>query len=48
MSHYEVIRDKITNTQLNKLKSTAKNKTRTTLRITKKNFNLKNYLMNYC
>ena len=33
-----VNRVKLTNTQLNKLKSAAKNKTRTVLRITKKNF----------
>ena len=38
MASYEEARDKITNSQLNKLKSTAKNKTGTTLKITKKNF----------
>ena len=38
MESYEETRFKLTNTQLNKLKSTAKNKTGTTLIITKKNF----------
>ena len=38
MENYEETRFKLTNTQLNKLKSSAKNKTRTTLIITKKNF----------
>ena len=38
MVSYEEARVKLTNTQLNKLKSAAKNKTGTTLRITKKNF----------
>ena len=38
MASYEEARAKITNSQLNKLKSTAKNKTGTTLKITKKNF----------
>ena len=38
MAKYEKARVKLTNTQLNKLKSTAKNKTGTTLRITDKNF----------
>ena len=38
MANYEEARIKLTNTQLNKLKSEAKNKTGTTLRITKKNF----------
>ena len=38
MANYEEARVKLTNTQLNKLKSAAKNKTRTTLQITKKNF----------
>ena len=35
---YEEARIKLLNAQLNKLKSAAKNKTRTTSRITKKNF----------
>ena len=38
MANYEEIRVKLTNTQLNKLKSAAKIKTETILRITKKNF----------
>ena len=38
MANYEEARVKLTNTYLNKLKSAAKNKTLTTLRITKKNF----------
>ena len=38
MVNYEEVRVKLTNTQLNKLKSTAKNKTETTLKVTTKNF----------
>ena len=38
MANYEEARVKLTNTQLNKLKSAAKNTTGTTLRTTKKNF----------
>ena len=38
MTNYEEARVKLTNTQLNKSKSAAINKTGTTLRITKKNF----------
>ena len=38
MENYEEARVKVTNAQLNKLKSTATNKTGTTLRITKKKF----------
>ena len=38
MTNNEEASVKLTNTQLNKLKSAAKNKTGTTLRITKKNF----------
>ena len=38
MASYEEVRVKLTNTQLNKLKCLTKNKTGTTLRITKKNF----------
>ena len=38
MTNYEEARVKLTNCQLNKLNSAAKNKTGTTLRITKKNF----------
>ena len=40
-------RVKLTKTQLNKLKSAAEYKTRTTLRITEKNLKMKNCLMNY-
>ena len=36
MANYEASRIKLTNTQLNKLKSVTKNNTGTTLRITKK------------
>ena len=38
MANNEEARVKLTNTQLNKSKSATKNKTGTTLRITKKNF----------
>ena len=38
MANYEEARVKLANTQLNKLKSAAKNKTGTILRITQKNF----------
>ena len=38
MKNYEEARAKLANTQLGKLRSTAKNKTGKTLRITKKNF----------
>ena len=38
MANWEEARVKLKNSQLNKLKSTLKNKTVTTLRITKKNF----------
>ena len=38
MANYEEARGKLTNTQLNKLKSAAKNKTGTALRISKKKF----------
>ena len=38
MVNYQEWRVKLTNTQLNKLKSAAKNKARTILRINKKNF----------
>ena len=37
MENYQEARVKLTNTKLNKLKSAAKNKTGTTLRLTKKN-----------
>ena len=38
MANYQKARVKLTNTQLNKLKSAAKNKTGTILRLNKKNF----------
>ena len=38
MVNYLEVGVKLTNTQLNKLKSAAKNKTETTLRLNKKNF----------
>ena len=38
MANYQEVRVKLTNTQLNKLKSAAKSKTRTILRFSKKNF----------
>ena len=38
MANYQEARAKVTNTQLNKLKSAAKNKTGTILRLNKKNF----------
>ena len=47
VANYEEARVKLTNAQLNKLKSVGKKKTGTTIRITKKTFKMKNYLMNY-
>ena len=38
MANYQEVRVKLTNTQLNKLKSAVKNKTGTILRLNKKNF----------
>ena len=38
MANYQEVRVKLTNTQLNKLKSAAQNKTGTILRLNKKNF----------
>ena len=38
MAYYQEARVKLTNTQLNKLKPAAKNRTRTILRLNKKNF----------
>ena len=38
MTNYQEARVKLTNTQLNKLKSAAKNNTGTILRLNKKNF----------
>ena len=40
MTNYQEARVKLTNTQLKKLKSALKNYTGTTLRITKKNFQI--------
>ena len=50
MENYEESRFKLTNTQLNKLKSAAKNKTGTREKKVgklKKSFKMKNYRMNY-
>ena len=38
MANYQEARVKLTNTQLNKIKSAAKNKTETILKLNKKNF----------
>ena len=38
MANYQEVKVKLTNTQLNKLKSAVKNKTGTILRLNKKNF----------
>ena len=43
MENYKEARVKLINTQLNKLKSSAKNKTGTILRINKKNFQDEDY-----
>ena len=47
MANYQEASVKLKNTQLNKLKSTAKNKTVTILGINKKNFQDENWHMNY-
>ena len=48
MTYYEEERFKnLTNSKLNKIKFAAKTKIGTTLRITKKTFNLKNCLIDY-
>ena len=47
MTNYQETRIKLTNTQLNKLKSLAKNKTRTILRLKRKTLKMKNCHMNY-
>ena len=44
MANYEKARGRLQNTQLNKLKSAAKNKTVATLKVTKKNFQDKEFL----
>ena len=46
MANYDKARVKLTNTQLNKLKSAAKNKTGTALRTSKKIFQNENWLTN--
>ena len=43
MANYGEVRVKLTTTQLSKLKSAARNKCRTTLRIPQKIFKVKNY-----
>ena len=47
MANYKEARVKSANTQLNKLKSAAKNKTRTILRLNKKTLKMKNCHINY-
>ena len=47
MANYQEARVKPTNAQLNKLKSAAKNKTGTVLRLTKKTLKMKSCHMNY-
>ena len=47
MANYQEARVKLINTQLNKLKSAAKNKTRTILNLNKKTLKMKNCHMNY-
>ena len=47
MTNYQEARVKLINKQLNKLKSVAKNKTGTILRVNKKTLNMKNCHMNY-
>ena len=47
MASYQEARVKLTNTQLNKLKSAGKNKTGTMLKINMTTFKMKNCHMNY-
>ena len=47
MANYQEVRVTITYTQLYKLKSAAKNKTRTVIRIIKKTFKMNNSITNY-
>ena len=47
MANYQEVRVKQTNMQLNKLKSAAKNKAGTVLRLNKKMLKMKNCHMNY-
>ena len=47
MENYQEIRVKLTNTQLNNLKSASKNKTETILILNRKTLKMKNCHMNY-
>ena len=47
MANYQEATVKLTNTQLNNLKSAAKNKAGTMLRLNKKTLKMKNCHMNY-
>ena len=47
MVNYQEVRAKLTNKQLNHLKSAAKNETETILRINIKTFKMKNCRMSY-
>ena len=47
MANYQKARVKLTNIQSKKLKSPAKNKTATTLRLNKKNVEVEDCQMNY-
>ena len=47
MANYQEARVKLTNTKLNKLKSAAKNKTGTILRLNRKTLKMKNCHRNY-
>ena len=47
MENYQEVRVKLTNTQLKKLKTAAKNKTGAILRITRKILKMKNCDINY-
>ena len=47
MANYQKVKVKLTNRQLNKLKSAAKNKTGIILRLKKKTLNMENCHMNY-
>ena len=47
MANYQEVRVKLANTQLNKIKSVAKNETRIILWLNKKKFEDKNCCMNY-
>ena len=47
MKNYQETKIKLTNTQLNKLESAAKNKARTMIRLKRKTLKMKNCHMNY-